>query len=437
MKAISLNSQILRLAIPSILANITIPLVGLVDTAIVGHIANAATIGGIAIGTMLFDLLYWNMAFLRLGTGGLIAQAFGRGDNKEISRVFVQGISTAALLALFVLAIQYLFVKAAFLFIECTPQVQNLATEYFFIRIWAAPATISLYVFKGFFIGMQNTVIPMAVELTINVTNILASIYFALYTPMGFAGIAAGTVVAQYSGMALSIVFLFSRYRYLFADVKILACIKLGEMKSFFVLNADLLVRSLCFLFVYVGFTSLSAKYGDVALAVCSIMMKLMMLFSYFVDGFAYAAEALTGRFIGAKDATSLHRAVKIIFVWSGIIGVVSTFVYLFAADDMILLMTKDTNVIEASGEYIGWMLVMPIISCLAFTWDGVYIGATASKAIRNSMLWAVVGFFAVYYALSHSLGLHALWGAYIIHLLARSAYLTVRAKKDVFSRVG
>ena len=432
-----MNRSVLKLAVPSIFANITVPLVGMVDLAIAGRLGDASVIGAVAIATMLFDLLYWNMAFLRLGTGGLIAQAFGRGDNKEISRVFVQGISTAALLALFVLAIQYLFVKAAFLFIECTPQVQNLATEYFFIRIWAAPATISLYVFKGFYIGMQNTVIPMAVELTINVTNILASIYFALYTPMGFAGIAAGTVVAQYSGMALSIVFLLSRYRYLFADVKILACIKLGEMKNFFVLNADLLVRSLCFLFVYVGFTSLSAKYGDVALAVCSIMMKLMMLFSYFVDGFAYAAEALTGRFIGAKDATSLHRAVKIIFVWSGIIGVVSTFVYLFAADDMILLMTKDTNVIEASGEYIGWMLVMPIISCLAFTWDGVYIGATASKAIRNSMLWAVVGFFAVYYALSHSLGLHALWGAYIIHLLARSAYLTIRAKEDVFSRVG
>ena len=432
-----MNRSVLKLAVPSIFANITVPLVGMVDLAIAGRLGDASVIGAVAIATMLFDLLYWNMAFLRLGTGGLIAQAFGRGDNKEISRVFVQGISTAVLLALFVLAIQYLFVKAAFLFIECTPQVQNLATEYFFIRIWAAPATISLYVFKGFFIGMQNTVIPMAVELTINVTNILASVYFALYTPMGFAGIAAGTVVAQYSGMALSIVFLFSRYRYLFADVKILACIKLGEMKSFFVLNADLLVRSLCFLFVYVGFTSLSAKYGDVALAVCSIMMKLMMLFSYFVDGFAYAAEALTGRFIGAKDATSLHRAVKIIFVWSGIIGVVSTFVYLIAADDMILLMTKDTNVIEASGEYIGWMLVMPIISCLAFTWDGVYIGATASKAIRNSMLWAVVGFFAVYYALSHSLGLHALWGAYIIHLLARSAYLTIRAKEDVFSRVG
>ena len=432
-----MNRSVLKLAVPSIFANITVPLVGMVDLAIAGRLGDASVIGAVAIATMLFDLLYWNMAFLRLGTGGLIAQAFGRGDNKEISRVFLQGISTAALLALFVLAIQYLYVKVAFLFIECTPQVQNLATEYFFIRIWAAPATVSLYVFKGFFIGMQNTVIPMAVELTINITNILASIYFALYTPMGFAGIAAGTVVAQYSGLVLSIVFLLSRYRYLFADVKILACIKLGEMKSFFVLNADLLVRSLCFLFVYVGFTSLSAKYGDVALAVCSIMMKLMMLFSYFVDGFAYAAEALTGRFIGAKDATSLYRAIKIIFVWSGIIGVVSTFVYLVAADDMILLMTKDANVIEASKKYIGWMLVMPIISCLAFTWDGVYIGATASKAIRNSMLWAVVGFFAVYYALSHSLGLHALWGAYIIHLLARSAYLTIKAKEDVFSRVG
>lgn len=432
-----MNRSVLKLAVPSIFANITVPLVGMVDLAIAGRLGDASVIGAVAIATMLFDLLYWNMAFLRLGTGGLIAQAFGRGDNKEIARVYVQGISTAAVLAALVLAIQYLYVKVAFLFIECTPQVQELATEYFFIRIWAAPATVSLYVFKGFFIGMQNTVIPMAVELTINITNILASIYFALYTPMGFAGIAAGTVVAQYSGMVLSIVFLFSRYRYLFTDVKIFSCIKLGEMKNFFVLNADLLVRSLCFLFVYVGFTSLSAKYGDVALAVSSIMMKLMMLFSYFVDGFAYAAEALTGRFIGAKDATSLHRAVKIIFVWSGIIGVISTFVYLVAADDMILLMTKDANVIDASKKYIGWMLVMPIISCLAFTWDGVYIGATASKAIRNSMLWAVVGFFAVYYALNASLGLHALWGAYIIHLMARSAYLTVRAKKDVFSRVG
>lgn len=432
-----MNRSVLKLAVPSIFANITVPLVGMVDLAIAGRLGDAPVIGAVAIATMLFDLLYWNMAFLRLGTGGLIAQAFGRGDNKEIARVYVQGISTAAVLAALVLAIQYLYVKVAFLFIECTPQVQELATEYFFIRIWAAPATVSLYVFKGFFIGMQNTVIPMAVELTINITNILASIYFALYTPMGFAGIAAGTVVAQYSGMVLSVVFLLSRYRYLFTDVKIFSCIKLGEMKNFFVLNADLFVRSLCFLFVYVGFTSLSAKYGDVALAVSSIMMKLMMLFSYFVDGFAYAAEALTGRFIGAKDMPSLRKAVKIIFVWSGIIGVVSTFVYLVAADDMILLMTKDANVIEASKKYIGWMLVMPIISCLAFTWDGVYIGATASKAIRNSMLWAVVGFFAVYYALNASLGLHALWGAYIIHLLARSAYLTIRAKKDVFSRVG
>ncbi|MBQ1219174.1 MAG: MATE family efflux transporter, partial [Bacteroidales bacterium] len=176
-----MNRSVLKLAVPSIFANITVPLVGMVDLAIAGRLGDASVIGAVAIATMLFDLLYWNMAFLRLGTGGLIAQAFGRGDNKEISRVFVQGISTAALLALFVLAIQYLFVKVAFLFIECTPQVQELATEYFFIRIWAAPATISLYVFKGFFIGMQNTVIPMAVELTINITNILASIYFALY----------------------------------------------------------------------------------------------------------------------------------------------------------------------------------------------------------------------------------------------------------------
>ncbi len=431
-----MNRSVLKLAVPSIFANITVPLVGMADLAIAGRLGDASVIGAIAIATMLFDLLYWNMAFLRLGTGGMVAQAYGRGDYKEAVRVFVQGLFTAALLAVIVLAIQYIFVKVAFVFIDCTPEVEKLATEYFFIRIWAAPATISLYVFKGFFIGMQNAVIPMSVDLTINITNIVASIYFALYTPMGFAGIAVGTVIAQYSGMILSIASVAIKYGAVFKGTKLRESIKIKEMKNFFVLNADLFVRSLSFLFIYAGFTSLAAKYGDVALAVSSIMMKLMMLYSYFIDGFAYAGEALTGRFIGAKDSVSLQRAVKVIFGWCFVIGIVSTLIYLVAGRQMVSFMTQDPLVVSNAENYLAWLLVMPFISCLAFTWDGIYIGATASKAIRNSMLWAVVGFFAAYYLLKAPLGLHALWTGYMVHLLIRSVYLTVKAKKDIFSKV-
>lgn len=431
-----MNKSVLKLAVPSIFANITVPLVGMADLIIASRLGDAAVIGAIAIATMLFDLLYWNMAFLRLGTGGMVAQAFGRGDNKEAVRIFVQGISTAALLAVAVLAIQYLYVKVAFVFIDCTPQVQSLATEYFFIRIWAAPATISLYVFKGFFIGMQNAVMPMAVDLTINITNILASIYFALYTPMQFAGIAVGTLVAQYCGMFLSIVFIVSKYGGIFKGVNLRQCVQLKQMKNFFTINADLFVRSISFLFIYAGFTSLSAKYGDVDLAVGAIMMKLMMLYSYFIDGFAYAGEALTGRFIGAKDLASLRKAIKVIFAWCFVIGVVSTVVYFLSGEEMVKYMTQDSEVIQGAQKYLGWLLVMPFISCLAFTWDGIYIGATASKSIRNSMLWSVVGFFASYYLLKSHLGMQALWVGYMVHLLIRSAYLTFKAKKEIYKSI-
>ena len=209
----TINKDILKLAIPSILANITVPLVGMVDIAVAGHLdANAATlIGGIAIGTMLFDLLYWNFGFLRVGTGGLTAQAFGKGNRGECAKIFARSLGIALACALLLILIQWIFVKAAFLVIDCTPEVRELASRYFFIRIWAAPATLSLMAFKGWFIGMQDSVSPMAVDLTVNGTNVLMSFVLALgikswgYEGMGFAGIAAGTVVAQYTGLAVAV----------------------------------------------------------------------------------------------------------------------------------------------------------------------------------------------------------------------------------------
>ena len=447
MKAI--NKEILKLAIPSILANITVPIVGMVDIAVAGHLdTQAATmIGGIAIGTMLFDLLYWNFGFLRVGTGGLTAQAFGRGDRKECARIFTRAVGIAMACAFALIAIQWIFVKAAFLVVDCTPEVQELASRYFFIRIWAAPATLSLMAFKGWFIGMQDSVSPMITDLVVNGMNVLMSFVLALgvgaigYEGMGFAGIAAGTVVAQYSGLLTAVLLLLLKYRkntistLCRADLK--DVFKGSETRRFFVMNTDLFVRSLCFIAIYIGFTVISARYGDLLLAVSSIMMKLLMIFSYFTDGFAYAGEAMTGKYIGAKDGAMLRQTVKWTFIWSMGIAVIFMGIYQFAGVPLLRMMTSDPTVVEASKEYLPWLLLMPVIGCAAFTWDGIYIGATASKAIRNSMLWAVVGFAVVWFAGTLFLNrfvqpIHLLMAAYFAHLLARTVYLSVRYRKTV-----
>ena len=452
MKAI--NKDILKLAVPSILANITVPLVGMVDIAVAGHLDTSAAvmIGGIAIGTMLFDLLYWNFGFLRVGTGGLTAQAYGKGDRKECAKIFTRAAGIALACAMILIAVQWIFVKAAFLVVDCTPEVQALASKYFFIRIWAAPATLSLMAFKGWFIGMQDSVSPMIVDLVVNGMNVLMSVVLSLgmtvgdwhYEGMGFSGIAAGTVAAQYSGLLaatglMMFKYMRSTFSYLEAgDMK--SVFKGGETRRFFVMNADLFVRSLCFIAIYIGFTVISARYGDVLLAVSSIMMKLLMIFSYFTDGFAYAGEALTGRYIGAKDGQMVRQTVRWTFVWSMGIALIFMGIYHFAGVPMLKMMTSDMEVVIAAKGYLPWLLLMPITGCAAFTWDGIYIGATASKAIRNSMLWAVVGFAGVWVVgqlfsgLSSVTYMHILMGAYFAHLLARTVYLSVRYRKDVMS---
>ena len=448
-----INRDILKLAIPSILANITVPIVGMVDIAVAGHLTGevATMIGGIAIGTMLFDLLYWNFGFLRVGTGGLTAQACGRKDNKECAKILTRAIGISLACALVLIAIQWIFVKAAFAVVDCTPEVRELASKYFFIRIWAAPATLTLMAFKGWFIGMQDSVSPMVTDFVVNGMNVMMSIVLALgistgttviLKPMGFTGIALGTVVAQYSGLLTALALLLVKYaRRIYADFRIteLKGVFAGaETRRFFVMNTDLFVRSLCFIAIYIGFTTISARYGDLLLAVSSIMMKLLMIFSYFTDGFAYAGEALVGKYIGAKNGPMLRQSIKWTFIWSMAIAVIFMGIYQFAGVPMLKIMTSDSAVIQQSKEYLPWLLLMPVIGCAAFTWDGIYIGATASKDIRNAMLWAVVAFVGVWAIGMLGLdnvevarygvqAMHVLMAAYFAHLLARTIYLSVR----------
>ena len=445
-----INKDILKLAIPSILANITVPIVGMVDIAVAGHLTGevATMIGGIAIGTMLFDLLYWNFGFLRVGTGGLTAQAYGRKDDKECAKILTRALGISLAFALLLIAIQWIFVKAAFLVVDCTPEVRELASKYFYIRIWAAPATLSLMAFKGWFIGMQDSVSPMVTDFVVNGMNVLMSIVLALgipavggqswlLRPLGFTGIALGTVVAQYSGLLTAVILFLSKYlRRVFADFRLTELKGLftgEETRRFFVMNTDLFVRSLCFIAIYIGFTTISAGYGDLLLAVSSIMMKLLMIFSYFTDGFAYAGEALVGKYIGAKDKQMLRQSIRWTFIWSMAIAVIFMGIYHFAGVPMLRMMTSDAAVVEQSREYLPWLLLMPVIGCAAFTWDGIYIGATASKEIRNAMLWAVVAFVAVWGvgmlgvpAGNNVIAMHILMAAYFAHLLARTIYLSV-----------
>lgn len=326
----ALNKEILRLAIPSILANITVPIVGMVDIAVAGHLHGsslftaAAFIGGISIGSMLFDLLYWNFAFLRVGTGGLTAQAFGRGDRRECARILMRAMLLALGCAALILLIQWPFTKIAFLLVDSSSEVRELALKYFFIRVWAAPATLGLMAFRGWFIGMQDSFSSMMTDLVVNGVNIAASVILTLgigrWEGLGFPGIALGTVTAQYSGLLYASLKTAIRYRSVFDGFSredLRKSFAGSEIKGFMSMNNDIFIRSLCFTAIYISIPAIAAHYGDLMLASNTIMMKLLMIFSFFTDGFAYAGEALTGRFIGEKNPGMTKKSVRYVFYWS------------------------------------------------------------------------------------------------------------------------
>lgn len=454
----SLNREILRLSIPSILANITVPLVGMVDTAVAGHLppvdgADAAVfIGAISVGVMLFNLLYWNFGFLRTGSGGLTAQAFGRKDMKECAGICVRGVLLAFAIAFVILLLQWPFAKLGLLVVNGSQAVESYAARYFFVRVWAAPATLGLMAFSGWFVGMQDSMSSMWKDLIVNGVNIVASISlsmgFGSWDGLGFIGVAWGTVIAQYCGLIFCLAVCAFKYRKVFATFRrddLRSLLDRARMRGFFKMNMDLFGRSIFFTVIYVGYTVIAARYSDVILACSSVMMQLLMIFSYFTDGFAYAGEALTGRFIGAGDEPMLRRTVKYVFVWSMSIAVLFVGVYKLLGVPALQLLTSDANVVEACRKFLPWLILMPPLGCAAFTWDGVFLGATASRSICLAMVWAAASFFVVWMlskvlVLSHfegdfrydEMAMHCLLAAYFAHLLARTVYLSVRYRKDI-----
>ncbi len=425
-----MNRRILHLAIPSIVSNITVPLLGLVDVTIVGHLGATAYIGAIAVGGLLFNILYWNFGFLRMGTSGLTSQAYGRKDKDAEIRVLVQAVSVGLFSALAMLILQYPIERLAFRLLDTSAEVEQYAVTYFRICIWGAPAVLAQYGFTGWFIGMQNSRYPMYIAIVMNVINIVCSSCFVFLFGMKVEGVAFGTVVAQYSGVMMALGLWYYNYKELRGRITFKGSLQLIAMRRFFAVNRDIFLRTLCLIGVTTFFTSTGARQGDVILAVNTLLMQLFTLFSYIMDGFAYAGEALSGRYVGACNLVQLKRAVKALFGWGVGLSLVFTLLYGIGGENFLRLLTNDTVVIETAGHYFYWVLAIPLAGFAAFLWDGILIGATATRFMLWAMLVASGSFFVIYYCFSGATNNHMLWLAFLVYLALRGVMQTLWSQK-------
>lgn len=420
------DRQIFQLALPAIVSNITVPLLGLVDVAIVGHIGNAVYISAIAVGSMIFNVFYWIFGFLRMGTSGLTAQSRGCRDLRESVSVLLRSLSLGLIVAALILLLQGPLRIAAYSLIQPPAEVEPLVDVYYHIGVWGAPAMLLLYGLSGWLIGMQNTRIPMFVSIFQNVINIVASLVLVFGMRMGVAGVALGTVIAQYVGLAIALSLLIGHYGRLRKYLVARDLLRSREMWRFFRVNRDIFFRTLCLVSVNLFFLSAGASQGALLLAVNTLLMQLFTLFSYVMDGFAFAGEALAGRYWGAGDASAYHSTVQRLFRWGVVMALLFTGVYVLGGTSFLSLLTSDAEVLHASLPYVIWAMLIPLAGMGAFVWDGIYIGATDTRGMLASMLVAGVLFFAVYFILRTQMANHALWLAFIVFLSVRGLMQTL-----------
>ncbi|NDV79150.1 MATE family efflux transporter [Dysgonomonas sp. 511] len=415
-----MNRSILQLAIPNIISNITVPLLGMVDIYIVGHLDSEDYIGAIALATMIFNFIYWGFAFLRMGTSGFTAQSYGAEDKQEQVNILMRSFAVAMIAGMLIILLQCFIANAGFYLLNAEPTVRTYAQEYFSVYIWAAPAVLGMYTFNGWYVGMQNAKIPMVVAIGVNIVNIALSFFFVYGFGMKIKGVAFASVCAQYTGFISSLVIWNIKYGGLKQFVNTAILTNLKSYIPFFKVNTDIFIRTMALVTVTTFFTSASSKEGKDILAVNALLMQMFILFSYLMDGFAYAAEALTGKFIGARKRTELKQLVKSLFVWGIAIAGIFTLIYALFLEQILGFLTDKTSIISLSRNYQFWIMLIPIASFTAFLWDGIFIGATASKQMRNSMLVAVAGFFVIYYLFYPYYANNILWFAFIIYLALR-----------------
>ena len=426
------NKEILRLALPSIVSNITVPLLGLVDLMVVGHIGNEAYISAIAVGTMIFNVMYWLLGFLRMGTSGMTSQAFGRADNAECIGILVRSLTIGLAFGLsFILAQRGL--EWGLLRLMNTPEASwDYVATYFRIVIWGAPAMLGLYGLTGWFIGMQDTRTPMVVAILQNIVNILTSLSLVFALGWGITGVATGTLLAQWIGFLVALLSAWKRVskfnkarkvtslgQSTWASLTHILSVK-GAWIDFFLVNKDIFLRTLCLIAVNFYFTSAGGKQGTMLLAVNTLLMTLFTIFSYVMDGFAYAGEALSGKYYGAGDKQGLRITIRRLFAFGGLMTLMFTGLYVIGGTGFLHLLTDDAAVVEAARPYLPWACLIPVVGVTAFILDGVFIGLTDTKGMLFSTVIAMLSFFAVYLGFRGNLANEALWLAFLTFLLMR-----------------
>ncbi|NDV68068.1 MATE family efflux transporter [Dysgonomonas sp. 25] len=419
-----MNKAILRLAIPNIISNITVPLLGLVDMSVVGHLDDAAYIGAIAVGTTIFNFIYWNFSFLRMGTSGFTAQSFGAEDTREQANILQRSLFVAFIGGLFIIALQSLILQLGFYIFPTGNTTHSYVSDYFRIYVWAAPAVLGMYAFNGWFVGMQDAKTPMFIAIGINIINIALCLFFVFVLKMNIEGVALASLCAQYTGIVTAAFIWLHKYGYM---KQLLHWSVLKDVRSyipFFKVNSNIFIRTLALVFVTTFFVSASTREGDDILAVNALIMQLFTFFSYMMDGFAYSAEALTGRFVGARTKELLGKLIKNLFAWG--IGIVALFTIAYALffEQILSIITDKKDIVALAMDYRLWALLIPITGFSAFLWDGIFVGATASRQMRNSMLVAATTFFLLYFGCKFLLpdffdayANNVLWTAFLTYL--------------------
>ena len=402
---------------------------------LMGHLDSAVYIGAIALGGTIFSVLYSFFSFLRAGTTGFTAQSYGNNDKTETIYSLYRSISIGIPIIILILSLQIPIAKISNMLLDGSNEVKELAITYFYVRIWAAPANILLYCLNGWFVGMQNTKIPMFIAILINVMNIILSFILVIIFEQNVKGVALGTVIAQYSGLTLAIILLIKNYKSYFVNINSKILFDIEKMKRFFKVNRDLMIRSVLLIISIAFFTNQSAKLGNNILAINMILLQSFYIFSYFTDGFAYAGEALVGKLVGSKDKENLQKAIRLLLIWGFSISIPFSILYALFPTEFVKIISDNTEILTEIKPYYIYMIIIPLITFTAFIWDGIYIGATASKAIRNTMIISTIFvFIPSWHFLMPRFGNHGLWIAFLCFMIARGLSMTFMYKKNIIN---
>ncbi len=424
------HKRLFYLALPMVLSNITVPLLGLVDTAVIGHLEHAYFLGGSTIGAMLITSVVWLCGFLRMSTTGLSAQSLGRGNISKNLLILLRGISLAFLIGILLILLQGPFLDVALSIAGGSEKVQFYANQYAQIRIWGVPAALANLVILGWLIGNQQSKAVMWILIVTNVINICLDLVFVYLFNWQVRGVALASLLAEYSGMLLGIILIARCYSStlttLFSNIQQLARELFDKkiLRNYFQLNRDILIRTLCLQVCFLFITFQGARLGDTVVAANAILMNFLLLISFGLDGIANAAEAMVGKAHGEKDNKQLKHTVRIALFWSFVFACFYALLFATLGSFLLTLISDIDSVIEFANHYINWMILLPLVSCWCFLYDGVYIGLMQAKVMRNSMVIATFACFFPAWFLLQGFGNHGLWAAFSIFMLARGATL-------------